>query len=273
MLETVPEEGAQEAAPGPSASELPLVAPLAAEGAPRAPWGVVSGVLTLGGRPYAWSFAIRNPYLPIEVGIDQDALRRWRIAVLRDLLRHKIADGSAARTARTWANVSWNKIARVLHPRVTHQGAPHTPRSYRTAVLFSYVALHAQGGTPEGIAGGPRRVASSLSRFPKRRWSRYVALVAKEIRDPATGGLAAMPKGMTIAAYQALFPNDPVPEIMEKRRRPGKIVAPRDYQGLWAESARRVACGRQGGRGKKKPRPAPLTQTPNRAETTAPRVG
>lgn len=254
---------------GPLGPPVSLPAPPALTVAPSPPpppvearkacYGVASGILTLAGRGYAWEFRVRNPYLPLEQGIDQDLLRKWRVAVLRDLIRRNVSDPDAARTARGWANLSWIKVARFVHQAEFQQGTPKTPRSYRTAIAMSFLALQVPGGSPAAFAGGPHRTRLRNTVRRTRRIERYVPMLPSSVVDPETGAMAATPRRLSLSTYQALFPDDPAPPIVEKRRRPDLVVVALDYAGMWRESARRAACGRQGGNGKKKPRPAPST--------------
>jgi hypothetical protein len=257
---TLPVAAVARSSPSPSPPPAPLEPPTAS-------YGVASGVLTLAGRPYAWSFRVRNPYLSIEQGVDQEALRKWRIAVLRDLIRHKVEDVNAVRTARVWADLSWVKIARLVHPAVRQQRNPKTPRGRRTALAMAYLALQIPGGTPSAFGGGPRAQVTHPERRREKRVERYQPLVPSAVTDQATGAAAHTPRRLRIEVYQATFPDDRVPPIPEKRRRADLVVVHANYAGLWKESARRVACGKQGGRGKKKLRPAPAAAEAERSET------
>lgn len=233
---------------------------------PGGHYGAASGVLTLAGRGYAWEFVVTNPYLPIEQSVDQEALRKWRVAVLRDLIRHKTDDRSACRTARAWANVSWYKIARFVHPSFHQQRAPKTPRAFRTAIAMAYLALQVPGGTPSAFAGGPRAYTTRPNRRKENLQKGYQPLVPLAVTDPATGKPAQIPKRLYIDDYRALFPDAPVPGIEEKRRRPDRIVVHANFAGLWKGSAQRIACGKQGGFGKKKVRPAPEPPSADRTD-------
>lgn len=234
-----------------------------------APYGRISGTLLLNGILYQWDFPLLNPYVPVEEGVEQDALRKWRIAVVRDLIRQRCTDKRAIRTVRSWADLSWKKLARCLRGLEPAQrdrySNPLGTRHRRYALLTSYLCLCNPLGTPEAFAGGvhkrPGWNRDIYRRVPcPREHVVYLPLSPKRIYHPETGASVCVPATLSIPEYQAAFPADRVPGVREKGRRPGRLAPDLSYRGLWRESAVRSRAGRKGGRPKQKACPAEAEQ-------------
>jgi hypothetical protein len=122
---------------------------------------------------------------------------------------------------------------------------------------MAYLALQVPGGTPSAFSGGPKASKQRPKRRPVKLREHYLALAPLAMTDPTTGEPARVPKRLHFDDYRALFPDTPMPVVMERRRRPERIGVHANFTGLWKGSAQRIACGKQGGFGKKKVRPAP----------------
>lgn len=145
----------------------------------------------------------------------QESLRRWRVAVVRDLLRRNAWDARTAREVRRWAQISYRKIRdEVLHAPPSSPARAHEPipqgRSLRLVGALAATCL-ALGETPSWLRAGPQRLWGSRG---------MVEMIPDMLLPPdgAPGPVWEAPS-LQAAYYDALFPEGPRPSPKGGRMR------------------------------------------------------
>lgn len=193
---------------------------------------IVSGVLPLGGVPYAWDLPLLNPYVPLEQGVAAEPLRRWRLAVVRDLLRTRNLERDAVATARGWADVSWAKVHAHLAPDRKPQKTPGTATHATVALLLCALVLQQSAPPPGFLRGGPKRPTRGAPSPHLQAIARYQPMQAANIRDPVWGLAPPAPPLLDVSSYLQRYPDPDQPLPLPSA---DGLVAPWEgYAALWA---------------------------------------
>lgn len=174
------------------------------------PWAVATVRVIFPDRAYVWNdVAIAHAYLgPEDGGIDPVRLRKWRAAVVADLVRERDTGPIPVATARWWAGVSWLRIVRALFPtpkRDDHElgaGGSHPYGMSRRRRLVCLGVAHLCLLLPET----PR-----LYRRRSKGEGRKRAVATLEVLamvDPVTGGPPRAPESIARGIYRQRFGTD-----------------------------------------------------------------
>ncbi len=175
-----------------------------AEAARTTPWALATLRLAFTHRTYTWDkVPVLNPYLPVDLALDPVRLRRWRSAIVRDLLRQEEEiPPDALHTARSWASLSWARVVKVWRQAVAPSASPNSAHKKRLCLTLAHLCLEA----PE---------TSSLVRTKGRlenRWSHQVApLEVTALVCPQSGERPRAHYRMWRETWEHTYPRTPWP--------------------------------------------------------------